>query len=145
MKIINTSVIILSIFVSLLLSSCVQADNEFKHDSTIISQMICKASHGSSEFLGKIYEYDKDDNLMDGEFAQKVVEGGYGLIVFQIPQTLQDDVDLTNIYVVATLSWDQSITPSLSGKHDISGDGMIITVKSGVGTTRYYRVRGEYD
>jgi len=106
--------------------------------------MICKASHGSSEFRGIIYEFDKNSNPVSGEYTQKDVEGGFGLIIFEISKSLEDDVNLKNIYLVATLTWDQSITPSLSGQHDITGDGIIISVKSGVGTTRQYRVRGVY-
>ena len=129
----------------MLLGACAEADKEFVHDSNTISQMICKAVHGGSEFRGEIYEYDRNGQEVTGEFTQQDVEGGYGIILFEVLQTLQDDVDLTNIYLVATLTWDQFITPSLSGRHDITGDGIIITVKSGVGTTRQYRVRGYYE
>jgi len=141
MKIIN-KIIILSI--ALMFWACSEADKEFVHDSNTISQMICRATHGGSEFRGVIYEFDKNDNEVTGSFTQKDVEGGYGLILFEISKSLQADIDLTKIYLIATLSWDQFITPSLSGRHDITGDGIIITVKSGVGTTRYYRVRGYY-
>jgi len=144
MKIVNKIGIILSVSLTILLGNCAKADKEFIHDSNIISQMECSATHGGSSFLGEIHEFDKNGNEMTGDFTQQEVEGGYGLILFQISQSLQDDVDLTNIYLVATLKWDQSITPSLSGRHDITGDGIIITVKSGVGTTRQYRVRGLY-
>jgi len=144
MKLIKKIGIILSLSMLITLWNCEEADKEFVHDSNTISQMICRASHGSSEFRGTIYEFDKNENPVTGEFTQEQVEGGYGMIVFEISQSLQEDVDLSNIFLVATLSWDQSITPSLSGKHDITGDGIIITVKSGVGTTRSYRVRGYY-
>jgi len=144
MKIIKKIGIILGVSMTILLWNCAEADKEFVHDSNTISQMICRASHGSSEFRGEIHEFDKEGNEVAGEFTQQEVEGGYGIILFEISQSLQDDVDLTNVYLVATLKWDQSITPSLSGRHDITGDGIIITVKSGVGTTRQYRVRGYY-
>lgn len=147
MKIINKiGVWMLSVFaVTVLLQSCAEADDEFVHSKTTISQMICKASHGSGEFRGEIYEYNKNDELMSDEFTQEDIEGGYGLILFAIPKSLEGDVDLTSIYLVATVTYDEFITPSLSGKHDITGDGIIITIKSGVGTTRRYRVRGYYE
>lgn len=108
--------------------------------------MICKASHGGSDFNGEILEYDKNRNLVSGEFTQADVEGGYGVILFVIPETLKADVDLTNIYLKATVTYDEIITPSLSGRHDITGkEGMMITVKSGVGTTRQYRILGYYE
>jgi len=127
-----------------LLWNCEKADEEFVHDSNIISQMICKAAHGSSEFRGVISEFDKSGNALPAGFKQQDAEGGYGIVLFEISKSLQDDVNLANIYLVATLTWDQSITPSLSGRHDITGDGIIITVKSGVGTERQYRIRGVY-
>lgn len=133
------------LMIVVLTQSCAKADEEFVHRSNIISQMICKASHGSGEHRGTIYEYNRNDELMTGNFTQEEVEGGYGLIIFTIPQTLEKEIDLTNIYLTATLTYDEIITPSLSGRHDISGDGIIITVKSGVGTTRRYRVRGYYE
>lgn len=144
MKIIKKIGLILSISMTVLLWNCAEADKEFVHDTNTISQMVCSASHGSSEFLGEIHEYDKNGNEVTGSFTQQDVEGGYGLILFHISQSLQNDVNLTNIYLIATLTWDEFVTPSLSGRHDITGDGIIITVKSGVGTTRQYRVRGDY-
>ena len=141
MKIIN-KILILS--TAMLLWACVEADEEFVHDSNTISQLICRMVHGGTEFRGAIYEFDRNGQEVTGSFTQQEVEGGYGLILFEISKSLQDDIDLTRIYLVATLSWDQFITPSLSGRHDITGDGIIITVKSGVGTKRQYRVRGYY-
>jgi len=37
------------------------------------------------------------------------------------------------------------ITPTLTGKKDISGEGLIITVTSGEKTKRQYRVRGFFE
>ena len=65
--------------------------------------------------------------------------------MLSIPESLRKDVDLTKVYLRATVTYDEMITPSLLGYHDISGDGIIITVKSGTGTTRQYRVRGVYE
>ena len=143
--ILNIKISIISICVFCFAWGCTEADSEFVHDDNLISQMVCKASHGSSEFLGEIYEYNKDGVLMSGSFTQADVEGGYGLIIFTISKSLEDDVDLTNIYLTATITYDEFISPTLSGKHDITGDGIIITVTSGVGTTRQYRVRGYYE
>ena len=144
MKIMKNIGLILTASLAMLLCNCVEADKEFVHDSNTISQMICRASHGSSEFRGEIHEFDKNGSEVSSGFTQKEIEGGYGIILFEISKSLQDDVNLSNIYLIATLTWDQSITPSLSGRHDITGDGIIITVKSGVGTTRQYRVKGDY-
>ena len=142
MKIINKILILSS---ALMMWACAEADKEFVHDSNTISQMICKAVHGGSEFRGDIHEFDRNGQEVEEDFTQQDVEGGYGLILFEILKSKQEEIDLTNIYLVATLSWDQFITPSLSGRHDITGDGIIITVKSGAGTTRQYRIRGYYE
>ena len=129
----------------LLFSACAEADPEFVHDTNTISQMICRTSPGGADYIGAIYEYDEDGEMVVGAFTQNDVEGGYGLILFPISLSLQNDVDLTNIYLRATVTFDEFISPTLSGKHDITGDGIIITVTSGVGTTRQYRVRGYYE
>lgn len=144
MKIINKITIFSIILTSVLLWSCEKADEEFIHDSNIISQMICTASHTAGEYRGNIYEFDKNGAPLADGFTQAEAEGGYGIILFEISQSLQDDVDLKNIYLKASLTWDQSISPSLTGRHDITGDGKIFTVTSGTGTTRQYRVKGEY-
>jgi hypothetical protein len=128
-----------------LMWGCAEAEKEFVHDTNTISQMICKAKHGGGEYRGTIYEYNKNEELVTGDFTQADVEGGYGIIVFAISKSLEKDVDLSNIYLVATVSFDEFITPSLTGRHDITGDGMLVTVKSGVGTTRTYRVRGYFE
>lgn len=140
-------ILILSISMSVSLSNCADENEEYKfvHDVNTISQMVCKASHSSGEYRGEIYEFTKDGVMIEGSFTQQDVEGGYGLILFPIAKSLEKDVDLTNIYLKATITYDEFITPSMSGRHDITGEGVIITVKSGVGTTRKYRVRGYYE
>jgi hypothetical protein len=146
MKTINkTGLLMLSFFMSIALWHCAEADPEFVHDTNTISQMVCRTSPGGSDYMGTIYEYDEEGEPVMGAFTQNDVEGGYGLILFPVSISLQNDVDLTSIYLRATVTYDEIITPSLSGTHDITGDGIIITVKSGVGTTRQYRVRGFYE
>ncbi|MDR1717750.1 MAG: hypothetical protein ACK5KN_02585 [Dysgonomonas sp.] len=144
-KITKIGALALSILLTVLLWRCTDADEDHVHNTNTISQMICKAQHGASEFRGEIMEYDKNGNLVSGDFTQEEVEGGYGLVLFAISKSLENDVDLTNIYLTATVTYDEFITPSLSGRHDITGEGIIITVKSGIGTTRQYRVRGYYE
>ncbi len=148
MKIINKlGILIFSLTMAISMWSCADENEEyvFVHDTNTISQMVCRASHTAGEFRGNITEFDKNENIIEGDFTQEEVEGGYGLILFEIPQSLEKDIDLTNVYLIATVTYDMFITPTLSGRHDITGDGIIITVKSGVGTTRQYRVRGYYE
>lgn len=146
MKNINkVGILFLCLSIAFLAWSCEEADDEFVHTKNVIKNISCKAIQGGSEFVGEIHEYDKDGNLMEGPFTQEDVEGGYGLVLFPVSQSLSDEVDLTSVYLTAGLEYDQIVTPSLSGKHDISGEGMVIGVKSGVGTVRYYRLRGYYE
>ena len=144
--------IVLSLFFTLILCGCPTADEEFVHDSNTIAQMMCRATKGGgSEFIADIFEFDKNEKPVLGEFTQEEVEGGYGIISFIVPATLKDEIDLKNVYLVANLSWDQFISPSLSGRHNILWDettdegGIYITVTSGVGTKRPYRVIGHYN
>ena len=136
-----------SLCLTLVLGGCAKENQEyiFVHDSNLITQMITKSSHTSGEFRGQIFEFDKQGERIEGELSQEELEGGYGLILFPISASLQNDVDLTNMYLKATLTYDQKIDPSLSGRHDISGDGMLIMVVSGEGTKRQYRVRAYFE
>lgn len=139
------TLITLGLLMAVVLWNCAEADPEFVHNTNTISQMVCRTTPAGGDNLGTIYEYDKNGDLVTGEFTQEDVEGGYGLVLFSVSISLQADVDLTNIYLRATVTYDEFITPSLSGTHDITGDGIVITVKSGIGTTRQYRVRGYYE
>lgn len=141
----KTGLLLLGLFMAFAWWSCAKQDPEFVHDTNTISKMVCRILPSGTDYIGNIYEYDKDENIVTGAFTQKDVEGGYGQILFPISISLQNDVDLTKIYLRATVTYDEIITPSLSGTHDITGDGIIITVKSGVGTTRQYRIRGFYE
>jgi hypothetical protein len=141
----KTGLLLLSVFMAMAGWSCVEPDAKFAHYTNTISQMVCRTSPSGSDYLGTIYEYDKDENIVTGAFTQKDVEGGYGQILFPISISLQNDVDLTKIYLRATVTYDEIITPSLSGTHDITGEGIVITVKSGVGTTRQYYIKGSYE
>ena len=145
MKSFNKTIVILIATTIMLLWNCAESDKEFVHDSNTIAKLVCKATHESTPFEGVITEYNKSGSSVDDEFEQKDIEGGYGMINIEIPDRFRNEIDLQSVYLYATLSWDQSITPSLSGQHDITGDGIVVTVKSGVGTKRNYRIKGFYE
>ena len=146
MKSFNKTIVILSVIMNAMFWGCAEADKEFVHDSNAITKLACRASHESTAFEGVIIEYDKSGNpVLKADFEQKDIDGGYGIIDIEIPERYSKEIDLENVYLYATLSWDQSITPSLSGKHNIAGEGIVVTVKSGVGTKRNYRIRGYYE
>lgn len=137
----------LTVLMTASLLSCADVNEEFVfvHDTNTIEAMFASASHGATLFAGQITEFNKAGQIVEPNFTQQEVEGGYGLILFAIPKSLENDIDLTNVYLRANVTYDVFITPGLSGRHDITGDGIIITAKSGTGTTRQYRVRGFYD
>ncbi|MDR0333237.1 MAG: hypothetical protein LBI15_07195 [Dysgonamonadaceae bacterium] len=137
----------LTVLMTASLWSCADVNEEFVfvHDTNTIEAMFLSASHAGSAFTGEIHEFNKAGELIKGAFTQQEVEGGYGLIIFRIPRSLENDINLSNVYLRANVTFTVFIAPGLSGRHDITGDGIIITVTSGVGTTRQYRVRGVYE
>lgn len=132
---------------TLLINGCAKENEEYiyVHDNNLITQLISKGSHSGGEFRGVIHEYNKDGMRMTNDFTFEDVEGGFGLILIPVSKSLQNDVDLANVYLRATVKYDAIITPSLSGRHDITNEGIIITVKSGERTKRQYRIRGYYE
>jgi|SRR5690606_2016029 len=131
----------------MVVSACEKENEEFifAHENNLISQLIASVSHSGAEFRGEIHEFNRDGERMESSFTLEEVKDGYGLILVPISKSLEKDVDITNMYLRATVTYDAIISPSLSGRHDISGEGLIITVTSGERTKRQYRIRGYYE
>ncbi len=147
---------ILSLFVILMslgLNGCTEADHEFVHTDNLISEMVCMSgrTNDAPTLTGTIYEYDKNGELLEPGFTFADTEGGSGVITFVVPVADRKKFDLTSVYLRATLTWDEVITPSLTYKRhnilvdDEHPDGMVIAVKSGIGTVRKYRIMGIYE
>ncbi len=141
-------------------TGCEKADPEFVHTNNFISGMELNTTRdngGGIQIMGKIYEYDKNGSLLPEFDATKVDNipdeawGGSGVIIFTVPPEHRKNVDLTSVFLRATLVWDEVITPSLTYKrHNILVDdehpeGMVIAVTSGVGEVRKYRIMGTYE
>lgn len=140
-------------------TGCEKADPEFVHSNNFISNMVLMPvrTAGGDQITGKIYEYDKDGNLLPYFDSTKVENipdeawGGSGVIVFTIAPEDRNKIDLTSVFLRATLTWDEVITPSLTYKrHNILVDeehpeGMVIAVTSGTGAVRKYRIMGIYE
>ena len=130
---------------------CSEADPEFVHTDNFISAIVCMNGRtaAASSINGVIYEYDKDGNLLDKNFTVEQAEGGSGVVMFIVSQEEREDFDLTKVYLRATLTWDESITPTLSGLQNIDPverpEGLVVGVKSGVGKVRKYRIMGVYE
>ena len=132
----------------ILCGGCVKADPEFVHTGTMIQACYCVSkTYTTQQVAGAIYEFDKDGNEVYGDaLNEKSVEGGYGLIIFNIPNSLKRYIDIKECKVNANTQLDQFITPPLTGLKDISGDGIIVCVEQkSAGTYRYYRIKGQYN
>lgn len=132
-------------------SSCSEADPEFVHTDNFISAMVCMngRTNDAATIDGIIYEYDKDGNMLQPGFTAEEAAGGSGVVIFYVSQHDRNDFDLRRVYLRANLTWDEMITPSLSGLQNIHPDdfpdGMVIGVKSGVNKVRKYRIMGLYE
>lgn len=141
-------------------TGCEKADPEFVHKNNFISGMELnteRVNGGGIRIMGKIYEYDKNGNLLPSFDSSKVENipdeawGGSGVIIFTVDPENRNDVDLTSVFLRATLTWDEVITPSLTYKrHNILVDeehpeGMVVAVTSGTGEVRKYRIMGTYE
>ena len=100
-------------------------------------------------YICTIYEYNKDGVLLDKNFTAEEAEGGSGVITFVVNLEQRESFDLSRVYLRATLTWDETITPSLSGLQNIDPDerpdGIVVGVKSGVNKVRKYRIMGFYE
>lgn len=152
MKILKLNIIALALaIVTLGFTACSEADPEFVHTDNFISAMVCMngRTNDASSISGIIYEYDKNNQLLEAGFKPEDAEGGSGVIMFVVSQEEREDFDLTHVYLRATLTWDESITPTLSGIQNIDPverpEGIVVGVKSGVGKVRKYRIMGVYE
>lgn len=153
MKILKFNILILTlVLLGFGLSGCEKAADNFIHTDNLISAMVCEnaRTNDAKSIVGKIYEYSKDGVLLDDGFTAEDATGGSGVIVFRVPAEDRKAFDLTSVYLRATLTWDEFVTPSLSGLHNIlvtdeNPEGMVIAVTSGIGTVRKYRIMGIYE
>lgn len=153
MKLLKYNIFILaSLLLVLGLQGCAKADPNFVHDDCFISQLIANGTRSGSitDFIGTIYEYDKNGQLLEPGFTPEQAAGGSGVITFIISPEDADKIDLTACYLRATLTFDEYITPSMSGRHNIlcteeNPEGKVFTVRSGENTVRKYRVMGVYE
>lgn len=127
------------------MGGCESADPEFVHTDNLINQLFMMTTLQGNQHTFTIDEYDAHGNLVTGRVSAEDVEGGYGIAHIEFPLYQMDEIDLTNVYLVAHVGYDVIITPGLQGTHDITGDGIVISAKAGSGKVRKYRVYGEYN
>lgn len=127
-------------------NGCHKADPEFAHNDNLIHKLsMMKSAQQDAQLAFTIDEYDAQGNLVTEDITPERVAGGYGMAKVSVPFSMYDDVDLTSVYLSAEVTYDAIITPGLIGLHDISGDGIVISVKAGNGRVRKYRVYGQFE
>lgn len=135
------------------LNSCKDADPEFVHTDNLLQQLYMMTTLQGTQYPFVIDEYDAQGNLVTEDVTAERVAGGYGMAHIEFPITQVNDIDLSQVYIVAKVGYDVIITPSLSGiKHDITATdedgnltGFVISVKGGNGKVRKYRVYGYFN
>ncbi|MCM1449801.1 MAG: hypothetical protein NC082_05625 [Clostridiales bacterium] len=136
------------------LSGCSDADPIYVHSDNIITSAACYAGRfsDSPKILADIIEYDKDGNELPEGFTPEQAAGGSGAIVFIVPLDQYSKFDLTNVFVNITgIPYDAVVYPSLTySRHNILVDeehpeGLVISVQSGTGSVRKYRIMGIYE
>ncbi len=133
-------------------ASCQKADEDFKHDNNLISDMRLKMNPTAEGIKGVITEYNAAGEVVSGkDLTAKAVQGGYGKIEFILKRSLIGAYDLESCYLSASLTFDEVITPPLT-RHNITNrdangvaQGTEFIVTSGIGTTRRYIVIGYFE
>lgn len=142
-------------------TGCHKADPEFVHVNFYISKLTMRPciDTNAKTYYFDIKEYNANgeeitaelDALQTDEEKAALGEGGYGIATVDVPLSDLDEMDLTQAYILAELTYDEIITPGLVGPHDIThpnaegiNQGMTIYVKAGSGKIRPYRIIGNY-
>lgn len=124
---------------------CREADPEFVHTDNLINQLFMMTTLQGQQHSFTIDEYDAEGNKVDGKVTAEMVAGGYGIAHIEFPLSQFDEIDLTKVYLSADVSYDVIITPGLQGVHDITGDGIVVSVRGGNGKVRQYRIYGDFE
>ena len=134
------------LLVNLVFGACHEADLEFAHDDNLIHQLsLMKSTQQDTPIYFTITEYDGDGNEVTGDITPDKVAGGYGMACVHVPFNLYDEVNLQKVYLSAQVTYDAIITPGLTGLHDITGAGIVVSVRAGNGKTRKYSIYGQFD
>ncbi len=123
LSLLTYTMIIVGITTLLFFTSCDNAKEIVLRSNCEINSITIRSSISGTEYLGKI----TDDQ-----------------IVFVIPSSARDKVDITKLYVVANLPIEAAVKPSLSGLKDLSSP-YDITVTAGDGSKKNYTLIVMYE
>ena len=125
-------------------SGCHEADPEFVHTDNLITALYMSTTLQGTQYSFTIDEYNADGQLVTENVTPESVAGGYGIAHIEFPVSQMEEIDLTKVYLAANVTYDVIIKPGLSGTHDISGEGIVVTVTGGDGKARKYRIYGNF-
>ena len=125
-------------------SGCHEADPEFVHTDNLITALYMSTTLQGTQYSFTIDEYNADGQLVTENVTPESVAGGYGIAHIEFPVSQMEEIDLTKVYLAANVTYDVIIKPGLSGTHDISGEGIVVTATGGDGKARKYRIYGNF-
>lgn len=125
-------------------SGCHEADPEFVHTDNLITALYMSTTLQGTQYSFTIDEYNADGQLVTENITPESVAGGYGIAHIEFPVSQMEEIDLTKVYLAANVTYDVIIKPGLSGTHDISGEGIVVTATGGDGKARKYRIYGNF-
>ena len=139
-------------FFCLAISSCAETGSEFEHDSNLLKTVSIKTNPGADGIAGEIIEYDAQGQVVPADqVTLESVAGGHGVVLFELSPLLRGVYDPERCYLGASLTFDQIIRPGLNGIKNITNrdaagvaQGIDITVTSGIGTVRPYKIIGYF-
>lgn len=141
-------------FFSFAICSCAESGHEYEHDNTLLTTVTIKTSPGGdgNGIAGKIIEYNAAGQIVPAEQVTLAsVEGGHGVVLFELSPKLRGVYNPEHCYLGASLTFDQIIRPGLGGIKNITNrnaegvaQGIDVTVTSGIGTVRPYKIIGYF-
>lgn len=151
-NIIKTSLIILAAALSAMaFTGCHKADSEFVHTDNLINHLYMTTSLQGTQYAFTIEEFDAKGVLVTDSITAERVAGGYGLAHIEFPLSQKDEIDLTQVFLQADVSYDVIVTPGLVGRHNIikkndagEVEGVLLYATGGNGKVRKYRVTGSF-
>lgn len=139
-------------FFSLSVGSCAEQGHEYEHDDTLLKTVTIKTNPTADGKAGQIIEYNAAGEVVPADkLTLKAVEGGHGVVIFELSPTLRGIYDPEHCYLGASLTFDQIVRPGLGGIKNITNrnaegvaQGIDVTVTSGIGTVRPYKIIGYF-
>lgn len=134
------------------LGSCAEVGSEYEHDNTLLKTVTIKTTPGAEGIAGQIIEYDAKGQIVPADrVTLEAVEGGYGVVLFELSPLLRGIYNPEHCYLGASLTFDQIIRPGLGGIKNVTNrnaegvaQGIDVTVTSGIGTVRRYTIIGYF-